>query len=121
MGVERVTIDGMRTLTQEAKVTVRKHVPMHIVYSIMDIDKYNKLEKLFEQAAEWAADRADEALGITLGAAYGDYDYDQWDYHYRANRDERFNYLCQRAASKAAWNSPTRKGGKTTIIKRKVK
>jgi hypothetical protein len=122
MGVERVTIDGMRTLTKEAKVTVRQHVPMHKVYSIMDIDKFNKLMKLYEQAEEWGADRADEAMGLSPTVAlYGEYDHNQWKYHYEANRDERFNYLCQRNASKAAWNSPTRKGNKTTIIKRKVK
>jgi creatinine amidohydrolase/Fe(II)-dependent formamide hydrolase-like protein len=114
-------MDGMRTLTKEAKVTVRQHVPMHKVYSIMDVDKFNKLMKLYEQAEEWAADRADDALGYAVWTRFEDIDHTQWKYHYEANRDERFNYLCQRAASKAAWNSPTRKGNKTTIIKRKVK
>jgi len=121
MGVTSDTVDGMRTLTKEAKVTVKQHVPMHKVYSIMDIDKFNRLMKLYEQAEEWAADRADEALGLTPPAYKDVYDLQQWKYHYEANRDERFNYLCQRNASKAAWNSPARKGGKTTIIKRKVK
>jgi hypothetical protein len=115
-------MDGMRTLTKEAKVTVRQHVPMHKVYSIMDVDKFNKLMKLYEQAEEWAVDRADNAAGYYLLPDGDDgFDHEQWMYHYKANRDERFNYLCQRAASKAAWNSPARKGGKTTIIKRKVK
>ena len=121
MGVERVRMDGMRTLTKEAKVTVRQHVPMHKVYSIMDVDKFNKLMKLYEQAEEWGADRADDALGVANWTPTEDIDYTQWKYHYEANRDERFNYLCQRNATKASWNSPARKGGKTTINKPKVK
>ncbi len=122
MGVERVRMDGMRTLTKEAKVTVRQHVPMHKVYSIMDVDKFNKLMKLYEQAEEWGVARADDALGIPLAwTPWEDIDHTQWKAHYEANRDERFNYLCQRNATKASWNSPARKGGKTTIIKRKVK
>jgi hypothetical protein len=121
MGVERVRMDGMRTLTKEAKVTVSQHVPMYAIYGLMDIDKFKRLMKLYDQAEEWAFDRADDALGVDRWTLVENIDWKQWQYHFEANRDERFNYLCQRAASKAAWNSPARKGGKTTIIKRKVK
>jgi hypothetical protein len=110
----------MRTLTKEAKVTVKQHVPMYAIYGLMDIDKFKRLKKLYEQAEEWAVGRADDALGVEW-AQVEDIDWKQWQYHFEANRDERFNYLCQRNATKASWNSPTRKGGKTTIIKRKVK
>jgi hypothetical protein len=121
MGVTSGTLDGMRTLTKEAKVTVKQHVPMHVVYSIMDIDKFNRLMRLYEQAEEWAVTRTDDALGIPHWMPLEDIDHVQWKAHYEANRDERFNYLCQRNASKAGWNSPARKAPKTTVIKRKVK